>query len=74
DWRGYRMSFRYHSTRYEIEVANPAGGMRGVELCSLDGQPVEVNGDGGRVPLVDDGGTHTVRLVMGAGGAIAPIA
>lgn len=67
DWRGYRMSFRYHSTRYEIEVANPAGGMRGVESCSLDGQPVEVNGDGGRVPLVDDGGTHTVRLVMGAG-------
>jgi cyclic beta-1,2-glucan synthetase len=67
DWRGYRMSFRYHSTRYEIEVDNRGGGTCGVASCEVDGRPAAVDAEGARVPLVDDGGTHTVRVVLGGG-------
>jgi cyclic beta-1,2-glucan synthetase len=56
------MRFRYHSTTYNIRIENPSGVSRGVTLLEMDGktQPNLPN-----VQLVDDGGEHQVRVVMG---------
>jgi hypothetical protein len=53
-------------TRYGITVVNPEHRCVGVREATLDGAPV----DPGAVPIVDDGRTHLVRVVMGgkAGG------
>jgi cyclic beta-1,2-glucan synthetase len=63
-WRNFGITFRYHSSRYEIVVENPHGIARGVSLVELDGAPLS----GGRthVRLVDDGATHHVRILLGA--------
>jgi cyclic beta-1,2-glucan synthetase len=63
-WPGYEIDFRYHSSRYEIVVENPLGVSRGVVSSELDGQVLPGAGDGA-IPLVDDGGTHRVRVVLG---------
>jgi hypothetical protein len=57
-----RSTFRYHSSTYEIEVSNPSGATKGVARLSVDGldQPPD-----SEVDLVDDGGTHRVRVVLG---------
>jgi cyclic beta-1,2-glucan synthetase len=60
-WPGYEIQFRYHSARYQLIVQNPRGAMRGVTAISLDGQPVS----GREIPLVDDGGVHTIAVVLG---------
>jgi cyclic beta-1,2-glucan synthetase len=62
-WPGYEIVFRYHSSRYEIAVENPHGVSRGVAFTELDGQ--ELAGNGTPIPLVDDGGTHHVHIVLG---------
>jgi cyclic beta-1,2-glucan synthetase len=67
-WPGFSMTFRYHSARYEIEVENPAGAMRGVGEATLDGEPTPVDGEGARIPLTDDGAVHRVRLRLAADG------
>ena len=61
-WPGFEIDFRYHSAKYEIVVQNPAGVSRGVASIDLDGTSL----DGGTpIPLVDDGITHHVRIVLG---------
>jgi cyclic beta-1,2-glucan synthetase len=62
-WPGYEIDFRYHSTRYEIVVENPQGVSRGVASAELDGQAVPLGG--AAIPLVDDGGRHLVRVLLG---------
>jgi cyclic beta-1,2-glucan synthetase len=62
-WSGYRIDYRHRSTRYEIVVENPRGVSRGVASVELDG--ASLPGPGASVPLVDDGGTHVVRVVLG---------
>ena len=37
-WRGFEITFRYHSARYEIAVENPRGVSRGVTYVELDGE------------------------------------
>jgi cyclic beta-1,2-glucan synthetase len=76
-WPGYEIDFRYHSAKYQIVVENPQGVSRGVASMELDGQAlpgggaalagggVTIPGGGAAVPLVDDGGTHHVRVVLG---------
>jgi cyclic beta-1,2-glucan synthetase len=61
-WPGYSMSFRYHSSIYEIKVENPSGVSRGVALAELDGKPLAGPAN---IPLVDDGAVHQVRIVLG---------
>jgi len=69
-WRSYQVNFRYHSARYEIRVENPRGVMRGVVSAEVDGQAL-TGPDGtasphrAGIPLVDDGATHEVRIVLG---------
>ena len=62
-WPGYEIDFRYHTATYEIVVENPQGVSRGVAVAELDGQPL--TGGGAAIPLVDDGATHRVRVVLG---------
>jgi cyclic beta-1,2-glucan synthetase len=62
-WPRYEIDFRYHSARYEIVVENPQGVSRGVTSSELDG--VALPGPGAVIPLVDDGATHHVLVVLG---------
>ncbi len=62
-WPRFEIVFRYHRSRYEIVVENPHGVCRGVASAELDGQ--RLAGDGASIPLVDDGGTHRVQIVLG---------
>ena len=48
-WPGFEISFFFGSARYEISVTNPNGVSRGAPT---------------RVPLVDDGVVHPVRIVL----------
>jgi cyclic beta-1,2-glucan synthetase len=60
-WPEYNIEWRFLGTRYEIVVTNPDRVCRGVVAATLDG--VEV--DSTAIPLVDDGGTHEVRVALG---------
>ncbi len=62
NWPSYSMNFRYHSTLYKIAVENPSGVSRGVKTVEIDGEllPGFPN-----IPLIDDGGNHQVRVVLG---------
>jgi cyclic beta-1,2-glucan synthetase len=61
-WPRYEIEWRFGRTRYAITVENPERRYRGVAAAHLDGAPV----DAGAVPLVDDGATHQLIVVMGA--------
>jgi cyclic beta-1,2-glucan synthetase len=60
-WGEYAITWRFGGTRYEIAVTNPERRCRGVAEAALDGEPVDPRA----IPLVDDGGVHQVRLVLG---------
>jgi cyclic beta-1,2-glucan synthetase len=60
-WPDYAITWRFGRTRYEITVSNPDGRCRGIAEADLDGATI----DAGSIPLVDDGGTHRVRVVLG---------
>ena len=60
-WAEYSISWRHGSTIYEISVANPDHRCRGIAAAELDGDAM----DPANIPLVDDGATHTVRVVLG---------
>jgi cyclic beta-1,2-glucan synthetase len=60
DWPGFEMTYRYGETIYQISVENPDGVNRGVKQVELDGEMLP----GDDIPLVDDAGRHTVRVLM----------
>ena len=60
-WPSYSVRFRYHSTTYDIRVENPSASSRGVASVELDGKPLPVPAN---VQLIDDGGSHRVRVVL----------
>jgi cyclic beta-1,2-glucan synthetase len=62
-WSRFDILFRYHSASYEITVENPRGAGRGVSQILLDG--ITLPGDRPKVPLVDDGNKHQVRVTVG---------
>jgi cyclic beta-1,2-glucan synthetase len=62
-WRRFEIAFRYHSSRYHVVVENPLGVSRGVRSVSVDEAPA-VPGERS-IPLVDDGGSHQVRVMLG---------
>ena len=71
NWSGFEVSFRYHSSRYEIEVVNPSGVMRGVREIRVDGEDLswqkeeEAVDRGAVIPLEDDGRAHRIQVVLG---------
>jgi cyclic beta-1,2-glucan synthetase len=66
-WPAYAITWRFGRTTYQISVSNPERRCRGVGSARLDGAPVDFRA----VPLVDDGGTHEVRVVLGDAGQLA---
>lgn len=60
-WPEYAIRWRFGRSRYAVAVANPLGRCGGVARAELDGARV----DPAAIPLVDDGATHEVRLVLG---------
>ena len=60
-WDHFVVRWRPGRSLYEITVENPERKNRGVMEAELDG--VEV--DPGKVPLIDDGATHRLHVVMG---------
>jgi cyclic beta-1,2-glucan synthetase len=62
-WPRFEIVFKYRSARYEITVENPNGVSRGVANAELDGKTLP--NDLARVPLVDDGQVHKVRVILG---------
>jgi cyclic beta-1,2-glucan glucanotransferase len=60
-WPEYSVAWRFGGTRYEIAVSNPDHRCRGVAEAALDGASVDPHA----IPLVDDGATHLVEIVLG---------
>jgi len=60
-WPEYEIAWRVKGTRYVITVSNPERRCRGVLTASLDEAAI----DAAAIPLVDDGRTHQVRVVLG---------
>jgi hypothetical protein len=61
-WPEYEIAWHLRRTRYLIAVSNPEGLCRGVLYGSLD----DVVVDATAIPVVDDGRTHYVRIVLGS--------
>jgi cyclic beta-1,2-glucan glucanotransferase len=62
-WPQFEITFQHHSSRYEITVRNPHGVNRGVSVMEIDGEVLQLRPL--RIPLVDDGATHRVRVTLG---------
>jgi cyclic beta-1,2-glucan synthetase len=60
-WPGFEVRWRHGRTTYVITVENPGRRGRGPSAARLDGEAVDARA----IPLVDDGGTHDVRVVLG---------
>ncbi len=60
-WPEYEIAWRVQGTLYLIGVSNPERQCRGVVEALLDGVAV----DAAAIPLVDDGRTHQVQIVLG---------
>jgi cyclic beta-1,2-glucan synthetase len=64
-WPEYEISWRAGRSRYLITVSNPERQCRGIREVGLD----EVAVDATAIPIVDDGATHRVRVVLGRASA-----
>jgi cyclic beta-1,2-glucan synthetase len=64
DWPAYEVMIRSGAagdgTTYRIVVENPDRVSRGVARIELDGAAID-----GAVPMVNDGGSHVIRVVLG---------
>jgi cellobiose phosphorylase len=61
DWPRYEMTFKLPRAEYRIVVENPDGVNRGVVRVEMDGVEQTTHA----VPIVEDGGVHEVRVVLG---------
>ncbi|WP_088189035.1 glucoamylase family protein [Desulfosporosinus sp. FKA] len=59
-WKGFRLTYTYCSSRYEIVVENPQGKMTGAEQITCDDVLLEEP----IILLKDDSQVHTVHLTM----------
>ena len=60
-WPRYSINWKIGDTRYRITVLNPDHQSRGVRSAEIDGTPVDAQA----IPLLDDGRTHEVVIVLG---------
>jgi len=60
-WRDFDITYRRGRTTFRIRVENPLAVSRGVATVELDGA-LQTDDE---VQLIDDGQTHTVRVVLG---------
>jgi cyclic beta-1,2-glucan synthetase len=67
-WPEYAITWRLGRSLYEISVENPERRCRGIGSAQLDGAEVDPRA----IALVDDGGVHRVRVVLGDAGQRVP--
>jgi cyclic beta-1,2-glucan synthetase len=60
-WPEYSIIWCVGRTRYDVNVQNPKRRCRGISDARLDGKPVDPTA----IPLIDDGETHRVQIVLG---------
>ena len=60
-WQEFAITWRIGRTRYEITAENHNRRCRGVAEVMLDGRAADPKA----LPIVDDGATHQVRIVLG---------
>jgi cyclic beta-1,2-glucan synthetase len=63
-WPSFEIVYRHRTARYVISVENPLGVCRGIIAIKLDGEMLPAQ-RGLRVPLIDDGATHQLQIVLG---------
>jgi hypothetical protein len=58
------MSYRLpeSNTSYDILIENPAGKEHGVSEAVLDSRPLVLANGAARIPLVNDGSSHSVKI------------
>jgi cyclic beta-1,2-glucan synthetase len=66
-WPEYSMDWTVDGTRYHFTVSNPDHLAHGIKWASLDGAWVDARA----IPLMADGRTHDVRIVLGAAPGVA---
>jgi len=59
-WPGYRLTYQFKTTKYEIIVENPRNRMTGCETITLDEEVLLEP----TILLTDDGQVHTVRFTL----------
>jgi len=62
-WGQFEAEVKYKSARYKVLVENPDGVNRGVVFADVDG--VELTQRPLRVPLLDDGRDHDIKVRLG---------
>jgi cyclic beta-1,2-glucan synthetase len=63
-WPGFELQMNLADCRWHVVVENPHGVARGIQSLSVDGQPRSA-ADAAGIPLLHDGKTHTLNLVLG---------
>ena len=63
NWPRAEVTVRQRSTRYDIVIENPEGVSHGIIRVELDGATVPAGLES--IDLVDDGGVHPVRVLLG---------
>ena len=63
-WLNYSMEWTIRGTCYRIHVANPEHRCTGVASATLDGVGVDPR----MIPIVEDGHTHDVEIILGKNG------
>jgi cellobiose phosphorylase len=63
-WLNYSLEWTVRGTRYHIHVANPEHRCAGVAAATLDGARVDPQ----RIPIVEDGNSHDVEIILGRNG------
>ena len=62
-WPGFKISFKYGSSRYEIQVDNPERVSRGIKSVVVDGTMLQ---NAMAILLADDGMQHSALITLGA--------
>ncbi|WP_434148482.1 GH36-type glycosyl hydrolase domain-containing protein [Methylocaldum gracile subsp. desertum] len=67
EWPEFVIRYRHpgNPTRYTIRVTNPNKKPRRVLSADLDGRPVPVERETARIPLLSDGRSHDVVVILG---------
>jgi cyclic beta-1,2-glucan synthetase len=60
-WPGFKLTYRYGESLYQVTVENPDGINRGIRQVLLDGQAQADN----QIPLSENDGQHVIHILMG---------